>query len=438
MKPIMSMPDNNTFKNLISDKLKDHEFNYSDAAWKKMQQKLEKEEKPVFASSFNKILKIFSIAVLLISVSFFTGYQFIKTAHQAGNLQNNRKSNQDISPTEGAKQFKSDPYKMDERTVTDHLPNDFVADNNPLKVLYKHKLIQHKTDLVSGNGDISDPVLPMPGNDIGSQPHLKIVGIISTITDSDSSKIRIVSGISSTKPLIPEKSAPGPKNKTANEFTKRTISFGPFIGYNATAGRYHGANYLDITPGCIGAFINIPLSEKISIQSGLTYNLNVPKWIVRSDTSLVMNDARGKVYRVTETTTEGLAYFQLPLLIKYKLNDHFRVMGGIQFSWLNGISSVGYKNDFQKDSLGHYKLLGPSDSLAYFNYNTDIRKLSIEMPLGLQWNISRSFDLSLIYYLGLNNVLKTNYHYIETQGNSNSLLQIRLGYKLFSKKYHEE
>jgi len=56
----------------------------------------------------------------------------------------------------------------------------------------------------------------------------------------------------------------------------------------------------------------------------------------------------------------------------------------------------------------------------------------------IQWNISPSFDLAVIYVQGITDVRQTRYNYANNIGKTNDMLQFRLSYKLFHKKFSGE
>jgi hypothetical protein len=447
----MSKLDTNAFENLLNQKVKDHEFEYSDTAWANMQEKLDGEKKPFINFKFNKSMKTLLLLLLLLSASFLAGYQFLKfNSNRSVSVANETKG------TTGLKNGGLADISENKNTTTNQTISPFSKSNVPAtrqsgiagfsikkspfigddKYLASAKNDKQKPDYFSGTAKSGDATTTgtTEANKNITASQLKETSLDSSgSTAKQKPAIRSIAKITKENPKITDIADPATKDPN-----NRTISFGPYFGIDYTSSTKSSQTYAYLGFS-LGAFINFPLTDRFSIQSGLGYT-NAYRDFQKYDTVITNTDARGAIAHVTYLQTNGLWFFKLPVILKYKINNKFKAMAGIQVSYAAYNWSSQFTYDCQKDSSGRFvPPTGSIDGTGLFNKNNDLNKFFVEIPLGLQWNMSKSFDLSALCFIGLTDGLKTTAHYKTTWGNTNDVtLELKLGYKLFHKRFHED
>jgi len=455
----MPVLDNNAFDKQLDDKLQDHETEYSVAAWENMQAKLDTVEKPLFGSGFKRSVIIGSILMLLLSVSFLIGYEFSKHDNaitqrgfinsKSGNQGTIIVKNQSELPSQNEKLYasnKNEPVIPRTRNtslagiITNTNETAAGAQFTPVNPIAHQKqpvkVDNHGSVPQTGHNTNSDQIT----NNANSTS-----GMVKTNLDSTTSAKIVKATDKKVKKMTTFKLPKASDIIGSKQANNGTISFGLYVGENwnmAFDSHLFSASYsLD---GTFGAFINFPVTNKLSIQSGLGYGMVPNKFLIKSDTSIINNDIQGKIYQVTQNTTYTIGYLRVPIILKYRLDHRFKVLAGVQISY--ALSAPVYTNttNYKKDSFNNYHSTTPIDSLAPAGFQTsnissNINRFGLEWQAGLEWNISKSFDLSLSYFSGITKVMKNQNGYAFAVGNSAySNLQLRLGFKLFHKKFHED
>ena len=448
--------DNSAFERQLHDKVKDYESEYSADAWKNMQEKLDETKEPFFGSGFKKTAIIVSAMILLLSLSFLTGYEFRKAdvknsgstltktslGYQPAVIPND---NQVVKNTPDQKSHTNLPAKGNIMTnrkrgasVAEELMGQSTSDN----AAATQQVIKDHNGSIAKPNDIktNTPVLSQSKEN----SEIKKSAGESVITKSEDKTVN------KSESKLTEKVVSSKRGRYNNVndpllFVKRTISFGVYGGENWNMAFDHHLYLTNSSlDGTFGAFINFPLSPRFSIQSGLGYAMVSNKVLIKSDTTVFKNDIIGKVYQVNENSTVQMEYLNLPIVLKYRINHKFRILAGVEVSYAFSAPVHSYSQNYKKDSSKNYRPTNQADSLAPLrnkisNFNSDINRFNLAMQIGFDWNMSKSLDLSLSYFGGLTNILKNSSGYIQTYGNNNyGNIQLRLGFKLFSKEFHED
>ena len=453
----MSAQNKESFEDAIRNKVIDHETAYSDDAWIKMEQMLETKKKLIGLFRFNKFIRILYPTLLVLFVSSLVGYDVWKSAPGlSGDPVRNQKSGQQI---EKESILKKTVTTEKNKVIADAKTDVSIFEGNGISIKHEgHSLIRStyfansdhqlpkglSNNAIAGNNTSLGVQYESNSNKNlnGLDKNQKAVPIEKTNPGSqgDSNQSKKIAVIPKPKTTITNIQKPANNINDKKGFSFRPVSFGIFLGFdflftfnqNSSSFQFNG-------PSSLGAFVNFPFSDNFSIQSGLSYS-EIAKDLWRNDTTYVSNDSRGPMAQITQTYTQAIDYIQLPILLKYKLSKKFLVTGGVQVSYAFGIYGGKYISDQKIDSL---RIISPKYADSSYKSLTfkdvpEINRFSLEIPIGIQWNISHSIDLSVMYFLGVTNILKSQYHYLNTQGNNNNLLQLRLSYKLFHKKFSGE
>lgn len=456
--------DNNTFESQLNDKLKDHESEYSTDAWKDMQAKLDNAKKP-FGSGIKRSGTVLALLILLLSVSCLTAYEFShkSSKNDAGSIQPN-KSQLVYKPNKGAsnsivKTQQIGLASIDQKPGVEPYKAHIFKSTQRRIILSDNEFPSTVSNAAGSNNLVRNQSLEIAENQ--AQPANKEISEqkgatvlthekepLSTIISSDSAYINskpiIANNIPKKEPVL--KSDPLIDSFQRGFGKKRAVSFGLYVGFDMDMTSNSQGSLSTGDYNC-GLFINYPLTDKLSIQTGLGYKGVTDKVLVKSDTLLIKNDIQGYVYQVTQYSSYYIGYLHLPIILKYSISPKFKICFGPDISYGLTAPLWSLVNNFKKNSSGHYQYANPADSLVIgspfggnyvTNYNPDINRFSLGVQLGIQWNMSKSFDLSLLYSRELTNVLKTENQYIETEGNiNNNALELRLSYKLFHKRFPE-
>ncbi len=455
------MQDNYNFDDIISGKVKDHETEFSDDAWKNMQAKLDHSERKSPKVKMGRRAILVLLLLITLSTAFVAGYLYRNSSTvSVTSVVSIKKA--DVKKEEGSVSTKHDPdngmvLSSNENKAADHVQLASISKSSTLKIATSNSGGRNSsTNLLIrvDQNNISDGALgkkSIPADkytDNGKNANLNSESenkSLKTRTDSlaKPAELKKELQIAALKPKTEKYIEPDEKLPLA----KHPISFGPYFGidYDMTYSLTNGTSSQS-SGYSVGAFINFPINDKISIQSGLGYNMISNLILLRSDTVIQQNDIQGKVYQVTDKSTWDIEYLNLPIIFKYKISPKFRVLIGPQISY--ALTAPVYTNtlNYKKDQNGNYTLVNPADTSLFSryttntsNFNSDISRFNLQLQTGLQWNMSKSFDLSLMYYIGLTNTLKNKDNYIFTVGNENNTrLQLRIGYKLFHKKFYED
>lgn len=169
-----------------------------------------------------------------------------------------------------------------------------------------------------------------------------------------------------------------------------------------------------------GAFVNIPLSEKFSIQPEVLYNQMGAKSIDAYD-EYTQGDTTVKT---KNEYTVDLNYISVPLMLQMKPAHNFYIEAGPEFSYfLNGKTKSSTVITTTKAGNTSTTTESGSQSIN----KDDINRFNFGLGLGLGYYFTKDLGISARYINGLGDTRKENPEL--TNQLSNRVFQLGLNYK---------
>ena len=147
-----------------------------------------------------------------------------------------------------------------------------------------------------------------------------------------------------------------------------------------------------------GAFVNIPVNEKFSIQPEVLYNT---RGAVLSSDEPIIGDK-------VEEANWKLNYISVPVMFQYNATPKFYVEAGPQFSYM---------------LLSKFK----SNSLTTNDNSDDLNKFDFGVGAGLGYWITPSLGVNARYVAGITDITKDNDSDTKVRNNNN--VQVGLAFK---------
>ncbi|MCW3162333.1 porin family protein [Chryseobacterium oryctis] len=172
-----------------------------------------------------------------------------------------------------------------------------------------------------------------------------------------------------------------------------------------------------------GAFVNIPLAEKIALQPEVLYNQLGAKNVVYSSESTI-DDTTIKTQSDDKTY---LNYISVPLMVQFKPTKDFYFEAGPEFSYfINGKNKGETIITTTTGSSTTTKTESYSESI-----NKDaIKKFNIGLGLGLGYNFTPNLGINARYVNSLTHIANNSGLADEDKNiNTNRVFQLGLNYK---------
>jgi len=159
----------------------------------------------------------------------------------------------------------------------------------------------------------------------------------------------------------------------------------------------------------IGAFVEVPLSEKLSVQPELIFSTQGSK----SEGSTVLQEAKMK---------DKLNYINIPVMFKYPVAEGFNLQAGPQ---LGILTSAKLKKDITPTTTGAG--LGLPEESKIEDSKDNYKSIDFALNLGVGYEFGDGLLVDARYSVGLSNIYE-NKGGGNTKAN-NSVFQISLGFK---------
>ena len=174
----------------------------------------------------------------------------------------------------------------------------------------------------------------------------------------------------------------------------------------------------------IGLILNKNLTRKWAFSTGLNYRKSSTK--SRENASFLAADKANNsagvttpsssfnLSKVVEVRLKDMQYLELPVMFDHLVNNRLSVFGGLKMSyllsknWVNIDSTNAnlYVNTYSNQS----NKASSSSSNSYDKLSSNLVNNSLDFAIlgGINYRISRHFDVSVRYDFGLKNILKQN------------------------------
>ncbi|AZA54889.1 porin family protein [Chryseobacterium sp. G0201] len=205
--------------------------------------------------------------------------------------------------------------------------------------------------------------------------------------------------------------------KTAS---KSPVTFGVKAGMNVSS--ISTTSEVDIKSKIgfnAGAFANIPLSSKFSIQPEILYSGLGAK--SKNSNEYTIDNSTTKI---KETYTTSLNYLSVPVMVQYNLLPNLYVEAGPEFGFL-----LGGKN---KGDLSVTTTSGSNTNTVNNSYSEKINKknyngFNVGLGIGAGYYFTPNFGVSARYVAGVTELTKSLGN--NTDSNYNNVFQVGLMYK---------
>ncbi len=194
----------------------------------------------------------------------------------------------------------------------------------------------------------------------------------------------------------------------------KKIRFFAGAGLNVSGGNLKASDFtlkgLNIHPGFT---VVVPLSQKISIHSGLWAFSTVHGKEVSAKEKEIVNGAVANVYyNINTTSIIKTSYFDLPINIHYAINENWSAGAGVQFSKLYKINireekqSYDYSNTLFSATVDQINA-SPNRAAAAFEKKVEIKKYETRLMAEANYQVKQwLFSAGYYYGLGKNITLK--------------------------------
>ena len=177
--------------------------------------------------------------------------------------------------------------------------------------------------------------------------------------------------------------------------------FGVKGGVNIASQKFSGTGAPSpsaVTAFQVGAFVDVKISDKFSIQPELLYSLQGSSYDY-------------KVGSVDTKNTFKFAYINVPVMFKYYAAEKFSLEAGPQIGFLTSA-------ELETETMG---VSGTLDVKSYF------KSVDFGLNIGAGYDFTEKFSAGVRYNLGLTNVAKND----DGSGDSikNNVFSITVGYK---------
>ena len=162
-----------------------------------------------------------------------------------------------------------------------------------------------------------------------------------------------------------------------------------------------------------GAFVNIPVSGKFSVQPGILYNGLGSK--IESTINFDIPDAR-----MNNKETLSLSYLSVPLMLQYNLLPELYVEAGPEFGFLLGGRSKGDLTQTSNQD-GASSTQSYSDKIVMDLFN----KFNFGIGIGAGYYFTQNLAVTARFTAGVTDIYKYNSY----DAVRNNALQVGLAYK---------
>ncbi|WP_370898373.1 porin family protein [Chryseobacterium gossypii] len=169
-----------------------------------------------------------------------------------------------------------------------------------------------------------------------------------------------------------------------------------------------------------GAFVNIPLSQKFSIQPEVLYNQMGARNVISSSEVTTENGS----IETREEFKNTLNYISVPLMVQMRPVQNFYIEAGPEFSYfLNG----KVKGESTVTTTEGNSTTTQTNSYSEDMDKDDINKFNLGLALGLGYDFTSHFGISARYVNGLTDM--RNHKPEGTNPLNNRVFQLGLNYK---------
>lgn len=169
-----------------------------------------------------------------------------------------------------------------------------------------------------------------------------------------------------------------------------------------------------------GVFVNIPLSQKLSLQPEVLYNQLGSKSVLTS-TDVTTGSTTVKTKNDFSNT---LNYISVPLMLQMRATKNFYIEAGPEFSYfIDGKN----KGESRVESTTAGVTTATTSSVSKTIDKDDMKKFNVGLGLGLGYDITHNLGINARYVNSLTNINKNTPNGVDAL--TNRVFQLGLNYK---------
>lgn len=169
-----------------------------------------------------------------------------------------------------------------------------------------------------------------------------------------------------------------------------------------------------------GAFVNIPLSQKLSLQPEVLYNQLGSKSVISSSDVTTGSTT----VKTREDFSNTLNYISVPLMLQMRPTKNFYIEAGPEFSYfINGKN----KGERRVETTAAGVTSTTTSSVSETIDKDDIKKFNIGLGLGVGYDITHNIGINARYVNSLTNIETNSPKGVDAL--TNRVFQLGLNYK---------